>query len=197
MTRPERVSRTTVYTSPWLTLFEDEIVRGDQPGRYAVVERADSVVLLVRSERDRLLFVHTYRYPTGELSLELPMGGIDPGEEPVAAALRELAEETALTLRSGNLRHHGVFRGCPGLTPQSVWVYSAAVDDALLDSATTRHSGDDLEGTRVVALSEVPALIAAGRITDSFTLSSLALSGWAFPPRPDDLGPGTMSGHRP
>src|SRR5690606_31635607 len=77
LTRPERVSRTTVYTKPWLTLFEDEIIRGDRPGRYTVVERADSVALLVRSDRDRLLFVHTYRYPTGELSLELPMGGID------------------------------------------------------------------------------------------------------------------------
>src|ERR1043165_5535777 len=50
-----------------------------------------------------LLFIWQYRHGTDELSLEIPGGVIDPGEEPIEAARRELTEETGYVAESFSL----------------------------------------------------------------------------------------------
>ena len=45
----------------------------------------------------RFVLVHQYRFGTASVCSEIPGGVIDPGEEPFAAAQRELREETGFT----------------------------------------------------------------------------------------------------
>ena len=45
-------------------------------------------------ERNNVLTVTQYRYVFGKTLLEIPAGKLDPGEDPVTGALRELKEET-------------------------------------------------------------------------------------------------------
>jgi ADP-ribose pyrophosphatase len=59
-----------------------------------------------------VVFVRQYRHALGRATLELPAGGIGPGEEPELAATRELAEETGL--RPGTLELLGAFNTSPG-----------------------------------------------------------------------------------
>ena len=59
-----------------------------------VADHTDGVAVLPLDERNNVLAVMQYRYVFGENLLEIPAGTLDPGEEPAAGALRELAEET-------------------------------------------------------------------------------------------------------
>ena len=81
---------------PWLKLREDRVTL---PGRieafdFHVVEMPEWVGILAVTEHEQVLFVEQYRHGCGRVSLELPAGVIDPGEHPLAAAQRELLEET-------------------------------------------------------------------------------------------------------
>ena len=59
-----------------------------------VADHVDGVAVLALDERNNVLTVTQYRYVFGRTLLELPAGKLDPGEDPVTGALRELKEET-------------------------------------------------------------------------------------------------------
>ena len=59
-----------------------------------------AVGVLVEDDRGRFLLEKVYRYTTNTSSWEIPAGGVDPGESPVAAAKREVFEETGYRMRS-------------------------------------------------------------------------------------------------
>ena len=59
-----------------------------------VVDHVDGVAVLPLDERNNVLTVTQYRYVFGRTILEIPAGKLDPGEDPVTGALRELKEET-------------------------------------------------------------------------------------------------------
>lgn len=59
-----------------------------------VVLHPGGVAVLALDEADNVALVRQYRYPLHGLLLELPAGKLDPGEDPVTGALRELKEET-------------------------------------------------------------------------------------------------------
>ena len=75
--------------------------RISQPEKLKAVtgeNRADGVAVFAVDEQDRVVLVRQYRYPVGRYVYELPAGLVEPGEEPRSAAVRELFEETGLTL---------------------------------------------------------------------------------------------------
>ena len=75
--------------------------RISQPEKLKAVtgeNRADGVAVFAVDEQDRVVLVRQYRYPVGRYVYELPAGLIEPEEEPGSAAIRELFEETGLTL---------------------------------------------------------------------------------------------------
>ena len=59
-----------------------------------VVDHVDGVAVLPLDERNNVLTVTQYRHVFGRTLLEIPAGKLDPGEDPVTGALRELKEET-------------------------------------------------------------------------------------------------------
>lgn len=61
-----------------------------------VIEHPGGVAVFALDDEDRVILVRQFRYPMGTTLLELPAGKLEPGEEPAAAALRELEEETGM-----------------------------------------------------------------------------------------------------
>jgi ADP-ribose pyrophosphatase len=78
-----------------MTVHVDEVLlpNGNTATR-EVVDHVDGVAVLPLDERNNVLTVTQYRYVFGRTLLEIPAGKLDPGEDPVTGALRELKEET-------------------------------------------------------------------------------------------------------
>ena len=55
-----------------------------------IVEHSDCVAVVVLDSKDRVILVRQFRKPVGKALLEIPAGGIDPGEQPIACVRREL-----------------------------------------------------------------------------------------------------------
>lgn len=92
----EVVNSRYVHRSAWVNLRVDHVALpdGGELDDFHVIEYPDWACVLCLTEAGSLLMVEQYRHGVGRLSLELPAGRIDAGEEPLAAAQRELREET-------------------------------------------------------------------------------------------------------
>ena len=94
----QKLSSTVVYENDWLRLLEDRVISpGGGHYDYAHVHfRNTAVAVLPLDDDGNTWLVGQERYTLGQYSWELPMGGAPAGEEPLAAAQRELREETGL-----------------------------------------------------------------------------------------------------
>ena len=95
---PFRVTgRTTIYENPWIRIVEDRVTKPDgQPGLFGIVEVGQGrggVLFLPVDDAGNIYLVREYCYAVDRIDLEVAGGGIDQGEEPLAAARRELREE--------------------------------------------------------------------------------------------------------
>ena len=104
----------TLYDNPWvrLTLVDIEPPDGRRFEHHVV--RLQTVALaVVLDEEDRVLMMWRYRFATDEWGWELPGGIVDPGEDPVVTAQREVEEETGW--RAGHLDQITRFQPMPGM----------------------------------------------------------------------------------
>jgi ADP-ribose pyrophosphatase len=87
---------TTAYESPWWTVEEHTVIDLDgSSGMYNVLRCGDGVTVLATTGADCWL-IREYKYAIGRHIWQLPSGGVDKGEEPIQAGMRELLEETGL-----------------------------------------------------------------------------------------------------
>ena len=74
---------------------QDAVHKGSgRRGRFTVVDSPDWVNVIPITADEDVIFVRQYRHGTGDISLEIPGGLVDPGESFLEAGLRELNEET-------------------------------------------------------------------------------------------------------
>ncbi len=94
----QTISSRIVYDNPWITVREDQVLQPDgAPGIYGVVHYKNKAIGVVPVDADGFVYlVGQYRYPLDAYSWEIPEGGCPADEEPLAAAQRELLEETGL-----------------------------------------------------------------------------------------------------
>lgn len=94
--RWKQLSSRYIYNDRWFRARADscEFPDGRVIEPYYVVEVPDWTNVVVVTEDERVILVRQYRYPVDKVTLELPGGVIEKGEEPVAGARREMQEET-------------------------------------------------------------------------------------------------------
>ena len=129
-----------------------------------IVEHPGSVAIVAVDRDDRVTLVRQLREPARKHLLELPAGTIDPGEDPLATARRELAEETGL--RGGQWRRLGAFWTSPGFLRERMTVFLAegveqgdAAPDEDEDVELVRWPVSDVE-SRVAELEDAKTIAA-------------------------------------
>lgn len=129
-----------------------------------------AVAVLVIDESDKIVMVEQYRKAFESMSLEIPAGKLEKGEEPVSSAERELAEETGYTAES--LEKIFSFYGAPGFCSERVDVFVAKG----LSAGEMNLDEDEFLNVKRFSFEEAVDLLERGVITDAKTI--MAIQWW-------------------
>ncbi|WP_158889123.1 NUDIX domain-containing protein [Amycolatopsis anabasis] len=166
----------------------DEVVMPDgSTARREVVEHLGAVAIAAVDDDGAITLIHQYRHPLGHRLWELPAGLLDhEGEDPVAAAGRELAEEAGLAASRWETLVD--VAASPGFTDEVVRVFLAR-DLSEVDREVLGEEEADLV-IRKVPLPEAVAMALGGELVNGATvggvLAAHAVLSGAATPRPAD-----------
>ena len=165
------VSSRTVYRGPVFWVTTDHVL---EPGgikvRRDLIHHSGSIVVLAVDDArgtPRVLLERQYRHAAKDFLWELPAGRIDPGESELAAAKRELIEETGY--RADHWRRILKFYASPGFVAETMAVYLATG----LRRGEAEPEEDEVIQKRMVPLATVLKMILKGTIRDAKTISSV------------------------
>ncbi len=164
-----------VYEGKIINVRNDEaILPNGKPCRREVVEHPGGVCVAALTDDNELLFVRQFRYPYGEVLLELPAGKLERGEPPLPAGQRELAEETGAT--AAYYESLGQFYPTPGYCGEVIYLYFAG---GLTFAAQNLDEDEFLQCERI-PLEKAVELVLSNEIKDGKTQAAV-LKVWANP----------------
>lgn len=170
---------------PWLKLgqttqcrtriFDLEQVRFRHPSRgtekdFVVLRAPDWVNVVAVTPDEHLVLVTQFRYGSEAMSLEIPGGIMDAGEDPVAAGLRELREETGYAGKRARLL--GSVHPNPAI--QSNRAHFVLVEEATCDHPLGWDEDEEL-ALRLEPVESALAMARSGGITHALVLNGLML----------------------
>ena len=162
------LQETTVYSCPIFKVTEGRVALPDgrEAPRNRVIHSGGSGVLPV-DENGQVFLVEQYRYGIGELTLEIPAGKLEVGEDPARCALRELAEEVGGV--ATELQSLGTIAATPAYDSEIIYIYMARCTELMPPKP------DDGEFLRIrpMSLDAALELVMNGTITDAKTQIAL------------------------
>jgi ADP-ribose pyrophosphatase len=155
-------------------------VRFVQPERgvdkeFVVIHSRDWVNVIAVTPDARIVLVRQFRFGSGAFSLEVPGGVIEEGEDPVAAGVRELSEETGYG--GGTARLLGSVYPNPAI--QDNRCHFVLVDGAVPTSLMDWDDDEEIE-VSTATMGEAIGWARTGRITHSLSVAALMLYGGAW-----------------
>lgn len=163
---PPVLARREISSNRFMTYVEEDL-RDPAGGTYTYYQlesKWDAVLVVPVLANGCVVLERIYRHPYRRYFLEFPAGGIDRGEQPLAAAARELEEETGY--RASSLRLLGAYEALPGMLRARIHVVLA---EDLVQTGTRQH--EMMELIEVVEMNEADAWIEAEREPASSFLS--------------------------
>lgn len=164
----ETVTTREVYENNWISVREDSVIRPDgEAGIYGIVHFKNLAIGILAVEDGDIYLVGQYRYPLDIYSWEIPEGGCPEGEEPLAAAQRELEEETGL--RAANWERLGEAHLSNSVTDElAIWFLATE-----LTEGTRNPGGTEQLEIRRVSFNQALEMALNGEITDAVSLLAL------------------------
>jgi len=134
-----------------------------------IIEHSDCVAIIPVDANDNVLLVSQFRKPVERELLEIPAGGIEPGEEPLDCVRREMREETGYLPRK--IERLGGFYSAPGYNTEYLYLYLAT------DLIPSQLHAEDTEAITLIRVpdSQILDLITSGSICDAKSIAGLLL----------------------
>src|SRR5277367_3346197 len=171
----EVVSSDLAFAVPLFKVFTDQVLElgAEKPVMRHIIRHNGSVVILAvddEGSKDPLVVIERqYRHAAGQYLYEIPAGKVDEGEDRLAAAKRELIEETGFRAKKWTKLTR--YFASPGFLGEWMQVFLAEG----LTAGEAKPEPDEKIEIYQVRLSEVLRLIDAGEIRDGKTLVSVML----------------------
>ena len=147
--------------------------RNGSPWVRTVIDAPDWVNVIPVTASGEVVLVRQFRFGTWANTLEIPGGMLDPGEDALTAAGRELEEETGF--RPAHVTALGISHPNPAL-------FGNRLHSFLAEGCVKVHPGkqDGSEDIQVVVVprAQLPRLVREGQITHSLVLAALLYDAW-------------------
>lgn len=170
------VSSELAYKGKVFSVFTDTVVEpgSDKPETRDVIRHTGSVVILAIDESKNphdpeVILIRQYRHAADQFLLELPAGRIEPDEAPLAAAKREMIEETGFSAKKWTLLTK--YFASPGFLGEWMQIYVAR---EIREGVAKPEEDEHIELVRT-PMSEAMELVAGNKIHDGKTLIGLLL----------------------
>lgn len=157
------VERELIYEDQWAKFHKLHITRDGVPGTYTCLTRSNSIFVLPVSPTGRTVLIRQFRFAPEREMWEICAGGIDAGEDPAAAAVRELREETGLIV--DHVEHLATAYPFSSMSDNSTTIYLAHVTDAQLDAVKTPEDMDEIIELRTFTMDQIDDMAARGEFT--------------------------------
>ena len=149
-----------------LDVLDVELPNGQQSKR-EIIRHPGAVAIVAVDDQRNVLLVRQWRVAAERAMLELPAGTLDPGEEPLVCADRELQEETGQ--RAEKLEPLGEFFVAPGYTTEKIYLYLAT---GLTESRLPMDDDEFIE-LEQIPLEEAVRRVANGEFEDGKTITGI------------------------
>lgn len=166
----KRVGRETLHDTRIFRLYKDQFEHHGRPVHpYYVLDAPTWVNVVATTAANEVVLVRQYRHGADDVSLEIPGGVVDRGEDPVVAAARELLEETGY---AGPMEPLLSVTSNPAILTNRT--HSFLVAEACRVAEPRPDPDEELEVVLVPA-AEIPRLLGAGEIHHALSVAAL---GW-------------------
>ncbi len=165
------VASSRLYEGRILNLRVDEVeLANGRRAKREVVEHGEAVAIVAVDDGGLVFLVRQYRLAAERSLLEVPAGGIEPGEGAEEAAQRELQEETGQ--RADSLQRLCGFYVSPGFCTEYIHLFLATG----LSPGAAEADPDEQIGVERVSLEEALALVECGEIEDAKSIIGLLIA---------------------
>jgi len=152
-----------------LRLDEAELPNGRRAAR-EVVEHVGGACVAALTNKNELLFVRQFRYPYGEVLLELPAGKLEPGEAPEEGIRRELLEETGAV--GGGFHFLGRLYPTPGYCDEVLWMYATRIER----QTSPRPDEDEFLEVETIPLENAVEMVMNQKLPDAKTQAAVLIT---------------------
>lgn len=165
----EPIASEKIFDGKVLHVFRDTVaLPNGKPATREYIRHVGAVCVIPITDEGEVICVRQYRYAVGQVLLEIPAGKLDsPDEDPDAAVLRELREETGAHCE--RLTSLGVYLGSPALIGETIHMYLA---EGLTFGETDPDEDEFLEICRI-PLTDMVNMVLAGEIPDGKTQAAV------------------------
>lgn len=160
----KKLSSEEIFNGVAIHLFRDEILLPNgNKGVREVVRHPGAVCVIPITDDGEIIFVNQFRYALNRVTLEVPAGKLEKGEDPMEAALRELSEETGVTAEK--IEPLDALYTSPALIDEIIYMYIATG----LSQGEQHLDDDEFVNAVKIPLDEAIDMVMTGKIMDAKT----------------------------